>query len=165
MPIQYMRRWWRSTLQTVVHCTCLDVCSSPIICFSKAMLPWASYILLQPHKCFHPDVKGTVACETWGPWAVEAPQQQMHKLRRKRKKQVWRIHQSMVSSKPGKRCWVHCPGLKASAANKRPWTYETFMWCEKCSAKFEKDVFLCNDTKKRVPILCHQAYHNQDILC
>jgi hypothetical protein len=67
----------------------------------------------------------------------------------------------MASSKRGKCFWVHCPGPTASAANKKPRTYETSMRCEECSAMLEKNVFLCNDTKKGVPILCHQAYHKK----
>ncbi len=107
------------------------------------------------------DAKGIVACGTRGRGAVEAPQQRMRELRNKQKKSAWRIHQSMASSKRGRCCWVHCPGLTASAANKKPRTYETSMRCEECSAMLEKNVFLCNDTKKGVPILCHQAYHKK----
>ncbi|KAL7525349.1 hypothetical protein ACHAXR_000966, partial [Thalassiosira sp. AJA248-18] len=109
------------------------------------------------------DAKGTVAQGSRGAAAIAAPQQRFRELRNKQKKAVWRMHQSMAYEKEGKCNWENCPGKakEGGESRKRKRSYSTYMRCEECSARLGKNIFLCNNVKKGVPVLCHLAYHNK----
>ncbi|KAL7527968.1 hypothetical protein ACHAXR_007787 [Thalassiosira sp. AJA248-18] len=110
------------------------------------------------------DAKGTVARGIRGAAAIAAPNQRMRQLRKKQKKAVWRMHQSMACEKRGKCHWENCPGMKKESGDdsrKRKRSYNTYMRCEECSAREGKNIFLCNDVKSRVPVLCHLVYHSK----
>lgn len=107
------------------------------------------------------DAKGVVAHGVSGTPAAPAPNQRLRELRYKQKKSKWRMHQSFAHTKRGLCCYKFCPGIDASYAD-RPRQYKTSMRCEECSAEQGKDVFLCNDTKKDKPVLCHLEYHKRN---
>ena len=86
--------------------------------------------------------------------------QRLSRLKNQQKKAPWRTHQNLAFHRKGKCCWKGCPGIKATTAN-RPRGYDTFMRCEECSANHGKDMFFCNNSKSKKPVLCHLAYHNK----
>jgi len=81
-------------------------------------------------------------------------------LEQQKKKQPWRVHQSLAFEHQGKCCWPKCPGLM-KGESKRKRSYNTFMRCEECSATSGLNIFLCLDTKNGVPVCCHVAYHKR----
>ena len=84
-----------------------------------------------------------------------------------KKKSPWRIHQSKVYHKQGRCDYKKCPNL-AICTGKRKRAYDTFRYCEECSAKAGKVMYFCNDVKgkgedgKRKLCLCHEKYHKQE---
>ena len=86
--------------------------------------------------------------------------EQSNILAGQQRKQPWRVHQSLAHASYGKCCWPKCPGLTNSKA-KRKRSSDTFYRCEECSATTGCNIFLCNESKKGVPVCCHIAYHKQ----
>ena len=79
-------------------------------------------------------------------------------LQVQQKKSPWQIHQS-VACDIRKHCVFECcPSIVNSSANRKH-SYKTSMRCEECSIDEGRDVYLCNDVKTGIPILCHLVYH------
>ena len=91
-----------------------------------------------------------------------APQVIKKKLKHAKKKQPWRVHQSMPYEDPkGKRhrcCYEDCPG-RMECSSKR--AFYTFMHCEECSSMGDGMQFFCNTLKNGKSYLCHTAYHKK----
>ena len=71
----------------------------------------------------------------------------------------WRIHQSVACTIRKYCVFECCPSIINSSVNRKR-SYKTTMRCEECSVSEGRDVYLCNDVKNGIPILCHLAYHN-----
>ena len=70
----------------------------------------------------------------------------------------WQIHQTVARNIPKHCAFECCPSIINSSANCKH-SYRTTMRCKECSISEGRDVYLCNDVKTGIPILCHLAYH------
>ena len=80
-------------------------------------------------------------------------------LQCQQKKSPWRIHQSVAGNICCNCVFKCCPSIIDSSVNRKH-SYKTTMRCEECSVSEGRDVYLCNDVKNGIPILCHLVYHN-----
>ena len=70
----------------------------------------------------------------------------------------WQIHQSVACNIRKHRVFECCPSIINCSANWK-YSYKTSMHCKGCSISERRDVYLCNDVKNGIPILCHLVYH------
>ena len=103
------------------------------------------------------DAKGLVAGNGRQPRAAT---QRLSLLLNQQKKAPWCIYQNLTYYLKGRCCKKGCPEVKASKV-KVHHSYDTFMWCKECSANHGNDKFFCNNSKSKMPALCHGADHNK----
>ena len=85
-----------------------------------------------------------------------------------RKHSPWRHHQSVPYHKPGRCKFEHCPGFAVGEADP-PRAYDTFYYCEQCSAAAGKIMYFCNGLKGKKQgtarewnlCLCHASHHKR----
>ena len=95
---------------------------------------------------------------------VEEMGLKLYKLRNQQNANQWRKHQSLYHKKRGQCCWEKCPGIAKSIPEvvKRGWVSTSAMYCEECSARLGKTIYLCNSNMKEGGrSYCHTKYHNK----
>ena len=105
-------------------------------------------------NCFEYESGRKVRSDALGIIARSGPKpqsimQKLYALLNRQKKALWRRHQSLAYHRQGRCAWESCLGKKNSKA-KRPWSYQTVMRCEECSALRQKNMFFPAMTQRRV---------------
>ena len=85
---------------------------------------------------------------------------QWNSLRKRRKMNSWRTHQSIACLDRGKCAYKGCHNLRHSTG-KRKRSYDTYMKCEECSAIAQTNVYYCNNKKVGKIVNCHLSYHQK----
>ena len=85
---------------------------------------------------------------------------QLNSLRKRKKTNSWRTHQSIACLDRGKCAYKGCPNLRLSTG-KRKRSYDTYMKCEECSVIAKSSVYFYNNKKDGKIVNCHLCYHQK----